>query len=120
MIENESGDRQSQTRMLFSWKSVEILVVNFSSTLFLSPLLARKENQKLPNFNKAPLLEIQAPIHNLKAAGLKLIDCHLRSVGVEWVRSSSWDAELKYFHVPFKKTSPDHLVISILMFSQSR
>ena len=61
MIESESGDRQSQTRMLFCWKSVEILVVNSSSTLLLSSLQARKENQKLRNFNIAPLLEIQAP-----------------------------------------------------------
>ena len=69
MIESESGDRQSQTRILFCWKSVKILVVNSSSTLFLSPLQARKENQNLRNFNMAPLLEIpaeiQAPaIHN--------------------------------------------------------
>ena len=67
MIESDSGDRQSQThltRLLFCWKSVEVLVNNSSSTLFLSPLQARKENQKLWNYNIAPLLEIQAPIYN--------------------------------------------------------
>ena len=63
MIESESGNRQSQTRMLFCWTSAETLVVNSSSTLFLSSLQARKVNQKLRNINIAPLLEIQAPIH---------------------------------------------------------
>ena len=87
MIESESGDRQSQTRLFFCWKSVEILVVNPSSTLFLFPLQARKENQNLRNFNITPLLEIQLSDIQLTAAGLK-------SVGVEWARSDSWDAKL--------------------------
>ena len=69
MIESESGNRQSQTRMLFCWTSVETLVVDSSSTLFLSSLQARKEKQKLRNFNIAPLLEIQAPIHNSRLPG---------------------------------------------------
>ena len=102
MIETESGDRQSQTRLLFCLTSVKILVVNFSSTLFLSPLQAWKENQKLRNFNIAP-------IHNSRLSDW-LIDLHLRSVVVEWAHSGPWDAELKYFHVPLKMTSPDRLV----------
>ena len=70
--------------------------------MFLSPLQAWKENQKLRNFNIAP-------IHNSRLSDW-LIVLHLRSVVVEWARSGPWDAELKYFHVPLKMTSPDHLV----------
>ena len=81
MIESESGDRQSQTRMLFCWKLVEILVIISSSTLFLSHLQARKENPKLLNFLKySTVAPDSSPDSQLKAAGLKLIDRHLRSV----------------------------------------
>ena len=58
------SELQTCTGMLFCWTPVDILVINSSSTLFLSPLQARKENQKLRNFNIAPLLKIQSPIHN--------------------------------------------------------
>ena len=94
--------------MLFCWKSVELLLIPLRPCF----CLPYKPGKKTKNFGT--LISTVAPDSNphsqLKAAGLKLIESHLISVGAEWARSGSWDAELKYFHVPLKMTSPDHLV----------
>ena len=71
--------------------------------------------KKIPKFHHKSELKYStvardsSPDLQLKASGLKLIGRHLESVGLEWACSDSWDAELKYFQVPLKMTSPDHL-----------
>ena len=86
--------------MLFCWKSVDILVVNSSSTLFFFSPTNQERKLKTLELSYSTVARDSIPDSQLKAAG---------SVGLEWARSGSWDAELKRFHVPFKMTSPDHL-----------